>query len=229
MRINVHAGHAPDGGAGCGAVGIGYESTMNRQVKDHLISLLRQLGHTVYDCTVNENMSARQVLEGICAMCNSHEVDLDVSIHHNACVQDFNGDGKTTGTLCYIYSEGSAAAIYAGEISKNISALGYRNMGSTVRKDLYYLNHTKAPAVLVECCFVDDRDDMNLWNAQDMAYAIAYGIDLLNVPYNWYPAKGQEGPWYKVQVGAFKNKEYAQALLQEIKNAGYQDAFIQTL
>ena len=65
MIINVHAGHAPDGGIGCGAVGIGYESTMNRQVKEHLINLLRKAGHDVFDCTCEESVSSSTVLKKI--------------------------------------------------------------------------------------------------------------------------------------------------------------------
>ncbi|MCI8529099.1 MAG: N-acetylmuramoyl-L-alanine amidase, partial [Lachnospiraceae bacterium] len=34
MRINVHAGHNPDGKAACGAIGFLRESTENRKVKD---------------------------------------------------------------------------------------------------------------------------------------------------------------------------------------------------
>lgn len=54
MIINVHAGHNPDGKAGCGAVGIIRESTENRNVKNEVIRQLKALGHTVYDCTVDD-------------------------------------------------------------------------------------------------------------------------------------------------------------------------------
>ena len=54
MIINVHAGHNPDGKVGCGAVGIVRESTENRNVKNEVIRQLKALGHTVYDCTVDD-------------------------------------------------------------------------------------------------------------------------------------------------------------------------------
>ena len=54
MRINVHAGHNPDGKVACGAVGFIRESTEARLVKDAVVSQLRQLGHTVYDCTCED-------------------------------------------------------------------------------------------------------------------------------------------------------------------------------
>ena len=48
MKINVHAGHnsiVP------GAVSILNEVTEDRKVKNKVIELLRNAGHTVYDCT----------------------------------------------------------------------------------------------------------------------------------------------------------------------------------
>ncbi len=38
------------------------------------------------------------------------------------------------------------------------------------------LKHTKAPALLVECCFVDDPEDIAIYNADRMAAAIVAGI-----------------------------------------------------
>ena len=53
MRINIHAGHNPDGRTACGAVSLLRESTEARLVKDKVITYLKELGHTVYDCTVD--------------------------------------------------------------------------------------------------------------------------------------------------------------------------------
>ena len=176
MIINVHAGHNPDGKKGCGAIGLIKESTENRKVKDRVIELLRADGHTVYDCTVDNGTSANDVLKKIVKKCNANTVDLDVSIHFNACVNDLKGNGKTTGTECYVYSASSQAQDEALRICENISKLGYKNRGIRPRTDLYVLRKTKAPALLVECCFVDDADDVKLYNTETMAIAIASGI-----------------------------------------------------
>ena len=40
------------------------------------------------------------------------------------------------------------------------------------RKDLYVLKHTKAPAILIECCFCDSEIDAGLYNCETMANAI---------------------------------------------------------
>lgn len=175
MRINIHAGHNPDGMAACGAVGLIRESTEARAVKDRVVAQLTAMGHTVHDCTCNNGTSKEDVLKRIVAACNSHEVDLDVSIHFNAGAQG-QPDGKTTGTEVLVYDNASPAVPWAQQIADSIAALGYRNRGVKERPGLYVLKHTKAPALLIECCFVDDPDDVAIYNADRMAAAIVAGI-----------------------------------------------------
>lgn len=176
MIINVHAGHNPDGKAACGAVGLIKESTEARRVKDEVIRLLRAEGHTVYDCTCENGTSQSDVLKKIVQKCNAHAVDLDISIHFNAGRNDRVGDGMAAGTEAWIYSMTSEALNAAGRVLQRISALGYPNRGIKTSTDLYVLKHTKAPAMLVECCFVDDRDDVKMYDAPSMAIAIVEGI-----------------------------------------------------
>ena len=175
MRINIHAGHNPDGMAACGAVGLIRESTEARAVKDRVVAQLTAMGHTVHDCTCNNGTSKEDVLKRIVAACNSHEVDIDVSIHFNAAANP-KPDGRTTGTEVLVYGKASPAVPWAQQIADSIAALGYRNRGVKERPGLYVLKHTKAPALLVECCFVDDPDDVAIYNADRMAAAIVAGI-----------------------------------------------------
>lgn len=175
MRINVHAGHNPDGMVACGAIGLIRESTEARAVKDRVIAQLAAMGHTVSDCTCNNGTDQNDVLKKIVAACNAQEADLDISIHFNAGAQS-EADGHTTGTEVYVYSASSAAVTYAQQVVDNIATLGFRNRGVKERTSLYVLRHTKAPAMLIECCFVDDPEDVALYNADRMAAAIVAGI-----------------------------------------------------
>lgn len=175
MRINIHAGHNPDGMTACGAVGLIRESTEARAVKDRVAAQLTAMGHTVHDCTCNNGAGKEDVLKRIVAACNNHDVDLNVSIHFNAAANP-EPDGKTTGTEVLVYGKASPAVPWAQQIADSIAALGYRNRGVKERPGLYVLKHTKAPALLVECCFVDDPDDVAIYNADRMAAAIVAGI-----------------------------------------------------
>lgn len=244
MRINVHAGHNPDGMVGCGGIGIIKESTENRKVKDEVVRQLQALGHTVYDCTVNDGRNASDVLKKIVAKCNANEVDLDVSIHFNGGRNDYSGDGKTGGTEVFIYSADSAAASYAAGVADAIADLGYTKRkdntypvaGVKVRPSLYVLKHTKAPAMLVECCFTDDKDDVERYDYKSMASAIVRGItgtsaaDGTEVPEEDLTPEegavsGSPDNLYRVQVGAYAVKDNAQKMLQKLKAEGF-DAII---
>ena len=176
MKINVHAGHNPDGKIACGAVGLIKESTQARKVVKYVKKYLRVAGHIVYDCTCNNGTNQSDVLNKIVKKCNAHKVDLDVSIHFNSGAGDKKGNGKTTGTEVLVYALNQKPKSTANKISKEIEKLGFKNRGVKARPDLYVLNATKAPAMLIECCFVDDADDIKLYNAKKMAKAIVIGI-----------------------------------------------------
>ena len=234
MKINVHAGHNPAGKVACGAVGLINESTENRKIKEEVISQLQELGHTVYDCTVDNGTGQSDVLKKIVSKCNAHDVDLDVSIHFNSGVGDASGNDKTTGVETYVYSTSSKAKTYAEKICQAVSDLGFRNRGVKYSTTLYVLKNTKAPAVLIECCFVDDKDDVELYDYQEMASAIVYGITGQRVQEEQetdQAAPGEETTvgsskeLYRVQVGAYGVKANADVMKERLKAAGF-DAII---
>lgn len=172
---NVHAGHCPQGKGASGAVGILQESVEDRAVKNEVIRLLRAEGHTVYDCTCDENTTKQGCLNKIVAKCNQHSVDLDISIHLNSGRNDYGGDGSTGGVEVWNYDTGTQ------EISDRIceaiaTELGIHNRRTKYDKDLFVLANTKSKALLVECCFVDDADDAKVWDAKRCAKAIVRGI-----------------------------------------------------
>ena len=239
MRINIHAGHNADGRTACGAIGFIRESTEARRVKDAVIGMLRQLGHTVYDCTVDDAAGVSDNLRQIIAKCNAHEVDLDVSIHFNSGARDASGNGRTTGTEVFVYSPSSAARTDAEIVCRAIAQLGFQKRGVKYSTGLYVLKHTKAPAMLVECCFVDDRDDVQLYDCQKMAEAIVYGITSQRVAKEEQPdtnkeqvapgeetAVGDNRRLKRVQLGAYCVTRNAEAMLARAKAAGFSDAII---
>lgn len=239
MKLNLHAGHNPDGKTACGAIGFIQESTEARKVKNEVISLLRQQGHTVYDCTCDSGTSQSNVLTKIVKACNTNKVDLDVSIHFNSGISDSKGDGKTTGVEVYVYNTSSKARPYAEKVCAAIAALGFRNRGVKSNSSLYVLKNTTAPAMLIECCFVDDKDDVQLYNYQKMAEAIVYGITGQKISQELKEEKadpeasaagaetatGNKAQLYRVQVGSYAIAENAKAMQKKLKEAGF-DAVI---
>lgn len=210
IRVNVHAGHNPAGRIACGAVGLLDESKENRLVKNELIKYLKQGGVTVYDCTEDNGTSQSDVLKKIVAKCNAHTVDFDFSLHLNSGRNDYNGDGKQAGTEIHISADNKGKRAVAQRILDRMKAIGFNtSRGIKIRNDLYVLNHTKAPAILIEICFVDDRDDYNQYmkvGYKAVAKAIAEGI--MNktisdgIKDGLADQKASDGNWYYYRNGS---------------------------
>lgn len=172
MKFNIHAGHNKKGKVGCGAIGFIDESTEARQLKRLVKSMLVKEGHTVYDCTVNDAPSVMDNLKQIVAKCNAHKVDYDISIHFNAGACDQSGNKQTTGTEVYVYSDTSKAKALAKKVVDGIANTGLKNRGVKVNPSLYVLKNTDNPAMLIEVCFVDDKDDYKAYDRKKVAQAI---------------------------------------------------------
>lgn len=233
MKINVHAGHNADGKVACGAVGLIKESTEARKVKNEVIKQLKALGHTVYDCTVNDAKNVSANLSEIVSKCNAHEADLDVSIHFNSGRNDKKGDGDNAGVEVWLYNASSKAKSYATNVCKAVAALGFDNRGVKYSTGLYVLKHTKAPAMLIECCFVDDADDIKLYNYKTMAAAIVKGITGKTVSTSGTSSTtvstsktSTTTALYKVQVGAYSKKTNAESMVKKLKAAGFEASIV---
>lgn len=176
MKFNIHAGHNKSGKVGSGAAGFIDESTEARMLKRLVKKKLIAEGHTVYDCTVNNAPSVLANLQQIIAKCNKHTVDYDISIHFNSGACDQTGNKKTTGTEVYVYSDSSKAKSMAKKIVDSIADTGFTNRGVKINSGLYVLKNTKNPAILIEVCFVDDKDDYNTYDRKKVAQAIVEAL-----------------------------------------------------
>ncbi|NFP92425.1 N-acetylmuramoyl-L-alanine amidase [Clostridium sporogenes] len=167
MKIGIDCGHTLSG-ADYGAVGIKAESNLTREVGTKIISKLQALGHTVIKCYKDTCSSLNDSLSYRTNTANSNGVDLYVSIHFNC----YNGNAYGTEVFTY----GGNSFTEASRVLNNICALGYTNRGIKDGSNLYVLKHTKAKAMLIECCFCDNSGDMNRFNAENMANAIVKGL-----------------------------------------------------
>ncbi|MBD5643177.1 N-acetylmuramoyl-L-alanine amidase [Clostridium botulinum] len=167
MKIGIDCGHTISG-ADHGAVGIKAESNLTREVGTRVISKLQALGNTVIKCYKDTCSSLNDSLSYRTNMANNNDVDLYVSIHFNC----YNGSVYGTEILTY----GGKSFTEASMVLNNICALGYTNRGIKDGSGFYVLKHTKAKAMLIECCFCDNSGDMNRFNAENIANAIVKGL-----------------------------------------------------
>lgn len=178
---NTHGGHNPAKKVACGATGLLDESKEDRLVEAAVRKYLKKAGHTVNCCTVSNGTSQRDVLVKICAKCNAHSVKADFSFHFNSGRNDKKGDKKLGGFEVWATSFSGIKGEIAKRAVKNMKELGFTAHGNPYKttSGLYYLNHTKAPALLFEICFVDDKDDYLLYKsvgADRIGKAIAEAI-----------------------------------------------------
>lgn len=164
-KVNIHGGHNPSNKVACGAKDLLDESKEDRKIAKAIVKYLKKAGATVYNCTVDNGTSQRDVLQKICAKCNQNGVDIDVSIHLNSGRNDHKGDKKLGGFEVWATEYAGVKKEVAQRAVANMKKLGFTPHGDPYKKTskLYYLNHTKAKALLFEICFVDDKDDYLLY------------------------------------------------------------------
>lgn len=230
MRFTVHAGHNPDGKTACGAIGLIKESTENRNVKNEVIRLLKEEGHTVYDCTVENGTSVSDIVNKQVSKMNSYSnIDLHISIHFNSGANDKTGNGKSTGAEVLVYNTNGTKYDAAKRICSRIEGLGYKNRSVKVRTDLGVLKRTKSQTLLVECCFIDDKDDIDLYNYKRIAKAIVEGV--LNKTISTSVPTPTPIPeseiFYRAVSGSFNNKNNALDRKAKLDKAGFSGVFLE--
>jgi len=104
-----------------------------------------------------------------------HNPDLFVSIH-------FNSDEKHRGIgheILYHQSseKGEQIAVKLSEYFSQI--MGFRNRGARPRNDLYILNSTIMPAIIVECCFIHEEILRKKKTLGNMARILGRGISMI--------------------------------------------------
>ncbi|HBF5535261.1 N-acetylmuramoyl-L-alanine amidase [Clostridioides difficile] len=168
MKIAIVPGHTLSG-KGTGATGYIDEGKENRILTDLIAKWLKQGGATVYTGKVDKS---NNYLAEQCQIANRQNVDVAIQIHFNADHTTLNKMGTET-----IYKTNNGK-VYADRVNTKLATV-FKNRGakSDVR-GLYWLSHTKAPAILIEVCFVDSKADTDYYirHKDIVAKLIAEGI-----------------------------------------------------
>lgn len=173
---------------------------------------------------------------------NNLNVDVYVSIHANAYGTGWNNAG---GIETYILATRYQVAYQlAQKIQRQlILQTGLKDRGVKTA-DFHVLRETNMDAVLIECGFMTNPDEIKLLRSESYRRTCADAIvkalvaqyELVRKPVQPAPAPSQPSQpvpspsqpsrgLYKVQAGAFKNRENAEELVNRLKNAGF-DQFI---
>ena len=221
-KIFLGVGH---GGKDSGAIGNGlYEKNLNLSIALACRDELERHGVTVLmSRTKDENDTLTEEIKE----CNAFAPDLAIDIHNNA--------GGGDGVEAFYHYGGGTSKTVADNVLREIVSIGQNSRGAKIRKnangkDYYgFIRETKAPAIIVECAFIDNATDIKIIDTaaeqKTMGVAIAKGIlKTLNIAYI-EPKPTASGKIYRVQVGAYSVKENAVNMQTKLKAAGF-DAII---
>jgi N-acetylmuramoyl-L-alanine amidase len=155
-----------------------------------------------------------------CKAANDWGADFCLSIHHNA----FQGKPWDGGGVTAFSCPGSVKGKQYRDAIYNavIAAGGLRGnrANPTQTKAFIALKQTKAPAVLMEYGFMDSKVDAPIILTEEYAKAVAYAT-MEGIAAVAGLAKKPQTTLYRVQVGAFAKREYAQAMVDKLAKAGF--------
>jgi N-acetylmuramoyl-L-alanine amidase-like protein len=152
-KIAISAGHSLKVR---GASGVLDEVDEARRVTTRLGKELASRGVDVRTFWDDTSTTQSENLSTITDWHNSEDSDLAVSVHFNAYVETTNPMGCE---VLYVTQKNLAA-----KVSAAIADAGLINRGAKFRDDLYVLNNTIAPAILLEVAFVDSTTDAEIYN-----------------------------------------------------------------
>lgn len=171
-KVFIGVGH---GGSEPGAIANGLiEKDLNLNTALSVYDVLVDHGVT---CKLSRTRDEADTLTEEIYECNKFKPDLAIDIHHNA--------GGGDGVEVFYSIVGGTGKVLAENILKEIVLIGQNSRGiktkrNTAGSDWYgFIRQTEAPAVIVECAFLDSKDYEIVDTKQEnesMGLAIAKGV-----------------------------------------------------
>ena len=180
-KVFIGVGH---GGSDPGATGNGFqEKDLNLSIA---LACRDTLASSGVDVKISREADITSSLEERIRQCNQFDPDLALDVHNNA--------GGGDGAEVYHHYAGGTGKTLAENILSEIVAIGQNSRGTKVKlnsagRDYFgFIRQTSAPAVIVECAFVDNATDIQMVGTADkqkrMGQAIARGVlKTLGIPY----------------------------------------------
>ena len=195
------------------------EWVLNDRIADKLQQLLAS-----YQCEVlrtDDTTGAKDVsLADRVKKANEWGADMFISIHHNAGI-----NGKSGGGIEVYYSSSKAERKTQAEAlyKSLIEETGLKgNRATPVKKyGFYVVKKTTMPAFLIENGFMDSTTDTPVILTEAHANKSAQGILKFLITYLGLD-KVEPKVIYRVQCGAFSNRENAEKLRDKLKADGYE-------
>lgn len=197
---------------------------LNDRVCDYVESYLKEYeGYELLRLDDSDDGAEDVTLSERTQRANKWDADFYLSVHHNA-----GANGTTSGGIvAYSYTKSGVAAVEWRDdlYDALIKHTGLKGNRSTPKAtaNYYVLRETKMSAVLLELGFMDSKTDVPIILTNEYAQQCARAIVEVVVKHGKLTKKADEpATMYKVQLGAFSNKDNAERLAAELKEKGYQ-------
>ncbi|MEG2786184.1 MAG: N-acetylmuramoyl-L-alanine amidase [Romboutsia sp.] len=226
-KVFLDPGH---GGIDSGAVGVNnlLEKDINLSVSKKVSEILKKQGIDVKLSRLDDSTVS---LDSRTNNANNWSADCYISIHCNS----FNTSAKGLETFSFSDNTADLATCIHNEILKSKI---YNSNRGVKTANFHVLRKSKMRSCLIELAFIDNQSDVILLKeTQDQfADAIAHGICIyLGIDYKSSVSKPDVTPstpvedsntFYRVICGSYNNRVYAEEMIEELKNKGYKDVFI---
>ncbi|WP_303985473.1 N-acetylmuramoyl-L-alanine amidase [Niallia circulans] len=216
VKIFIDPGH---GGSDSGAIGNGLQEknitlSIAQQIRKFLLNEYEDV-----EIRMSRNNDSAVSLSARVNAANNWNADFYLSIHVNA--------GGGNGFESYIYpGVGAPTTTYQNDIHKEvIDETGFNDRGKK-NANFHVLRETTMPALLTENGFIDTVADVNQLKDSNFITKIAKGhVQGLERAFSLQKKKNQS-PIYRVQIGAYKEKENAEKKAMEAAEKGFDTAIL---
>ncbi len=190
-----------------GVKGYGTEEQRMNEIADYMEQELKKYKNI----TVKRNIRTMTLQQAINDS-NSFKPNLHLSLHSNA----------GGGTGCEVFCVKGGTAEKAAKIIYNdlIKIMPMPGRGIKDGRHLAECRLTTAPAVLVEIAFHDNPRDA-VWIIENRRLIAKTLVKSVLTFFGIKEVPSASTNYYKVQVGAFKNKSKAESLRKELRSKGY--------
>jgi N-acetylmuramoyl-L-alanine amidase len=225
VKIMLDAGHDERTAGKRSLDGSLREFQFNKPVVEKIHLMLQQYENVEIFFAHNIHDGIDQSLKERTDLANKTNVDCYVSIHANA------GSSSARGIETYIHpNAASESYVLARGIHDHTVILTKQRNRGIKRADFQVLRETKMKAVLIECGFMTNVEDLHLLKADGYRHLCAEGIVRGLVAYYNLKKKTiakppepskEDNTFYRVVAGSFNSKMLADMQMEALKKAGF--------
>ena len=237
----LDAGHSFDTKGKCNSKENFYEWEFNNDMQYKIKARCEELGIKVFLTNPNPNkildipLTTRSNLANEYWIRNSKPKSIFISIHANAF-----SNNSTRGTETYVANNSSTASKNFAKVLNDEIVKAMKNIDTNAKdrgvksENFTVIYKASMPSVLVEYGFYSNLEDLKILknNKDELVEATVKAIcNYFDIEYKYFDVEHKESNFngntlYAVCVGAYKDRNKADAIVKELKEKGYTSTYL---